>query len=164
MQKFWKIAPWIARLLLVPPTLVFTMIAARYLTEPVRAAAEVGLNFTSPLGLTILRIGFGAFPLGCGIVTLACLLSARRVLLGLSFVATMMSTILIVRVAGMLADGTVSQSLGLVRAEIIMLILMSAGILLETGRMRRLNRVPAQISGYRAQADQLSNGEAEEVT
>jgi len=136
MEKLWKIAPWLTRIMLTPPTIIFTLIASRYLFHPVQTGAEIGLAFNAPLAVTIIRVGFGAFPLGCALFTLSCLLSKRRVLTGLGFVSTMIGAALVVRVFGMLADGTVAQSMKPVRAEIGILVVMAVGILLELGRRR----------------------------
>jgi len=136
MEKLWRVAPWLTRMMLMPPTIIFTLIATRYLFHPIQTGAEIGLAFNAPLAVTIIRVGFGAFPLGCALFTLSCLLSKGRVLTGLAFVSTMIGAALVVRVFGMLADGTVAQSMKLVRAEIGLLVVMAAGILLELGRRR----------------------------
>jgi hypothetical protein len=136
MEKLWRVAPWLTRIMLVPPTAIFTLIATRYLFHPVETGAEIGLAFNTPLAVTIVRVGFGALPLGCALFTLSCLLSKRRVLTGLGFVSTMIGAALAVRVFGMLADGTVAQNMKLVRAEIGLLVVMTVGILLELGRRR----------------------------
>jgi hypothetical protein len=82
MNRFWRIAPWLTRLMLVPPTLIFALIASRYFFDPVHTGATIGLAFNSPLAITITRVGFGAFPLACSIFTLSCLVSTRRDLIG----------------------------------------------------------------------------------
>jgi hypothetical protein len=136
MERFSKIVPWLTRLILVPPTFIFTMIASKYITHPVQMAATAGISFNAPLGITILRIGFGAFPLGCALFTLSCLVSTRRILTGLGFVATMIGVALVVRVFGMFADGTVKESMRLVIAEVVLLAITFAGILMELSRRR----------------------------
>jgi hypothetical protein len=141
MKRFWKFAPWLSRLILLPPTVIFALIAARYLSQPAQAAAEVGISLGTPLAITILRIGFGAFPLGCSIFTLSCLVSKRRILTGLAFVSTMLGVALIVRTYGMLLDGTVKESLGLIRSEAILLTLCFIGITLELSRRRQGKQV-----------------------
>src|SRR5882724_856596 len=133
MEKFWKLSPWLVRLILAPPVLIFGMIASRFLRDPVHEATAVGISFVSPLGLTIARVGFGAFPLACSIFTLACLLSSRRLLTGLGFVTTVMSAALVVRVFGMLADGTTRENMHLVTAETVFLALMLVGVFIERG-------------------------------
>ena len=63
MNRFWKVSPWLVRLVLLPPTVIFALIASRYLLNPIQAASAVGIAFTSPLGITIARVGFAGFPL-----------------------------------------------------------------------------------------------------
>ena len=138
MNRFWKISPWVIRLMLTPPTFIFAMIASRYLLNPVQAATAVGISFVTPLGMTIARVGFGAFPLACALFTFSCLISSRRLLTGLGFVATVMSAALVVRVFGMLADGTTKENMHLVIAELVFLVLMLVGVLIEMGRRRNL--------------------------
>ena len=138
MRIFWKIAPWISRLVLLPPVVIFTLIACRYILKPAQAAAEVGITLNTPLAATILRIGFGAFPLGAALFTLWCLISRSRILNGLTFVVIMLGVALSVRVFGMLIDGTVRESLGLVRAEAILLMISFIGVAIELTRRRRL--------------------------
>jgi hypothetical protein len=138
VDRFWKISPWLVRVILTPPTLIFGMIASRYLFHPVQAATAAGISFVTPLGTTIARVGFGAFPLACALFTLSCLLSSRRLLTGLGFVATVMSAALVVRVFGMLADGTTRENMHLVIAELVSLVLMLVGVVLEMGRRRNL--------------------------
>jgi hypothetical protein len=134
MNKFWQFVPWITRLMLIVPTAIFALIASRYLIDPVGTGATIGLAFNKPLALTIARVGFGAFPLAASIFTFSCLISARRVLIGLGFVSIVMCVALIVRLFGMFADGTVHESMGLIRAESTMLIVFVAAILIERRR------------------------------
>lgn len=143
MSRFWKISPWLVRAMLAPPTLIFGLIASRYLFHPVQAATAVGISFVTPLGMTIARVGFGAFPLACSLFTLSCLLSSRRLLTGLGFVATVMGVVLVVRVFGMLADGTIEQNMHLVIAEVVFLVLMLAGVVIERGRRQQLQQQAA---------------------
>ncbi len=143
MKKFWIFAPWLTRLILLAPAFIFAMIAFRFLTDPVHAAATMGIILDKPLAATILRIGFGAFPLGCSIFTLSCLVSTRRLLTGLGFVSTMIGVALLVRIAGMFADGTVRESMGLVRAEAVMLVVFLIGIFIERGRRQQQREAAA---------------------
>jgi hypothetical protein len=136
MKIFWRFAPWLSRIILILPTLIFTLIALKYLAEPAQAAREVGISLDSPLGATILRVGFGAFPLGCGVFTFGCLISKGRVSTGLSFVATIVGVILIVRIYGMLVDGTVQESMVLIRPEVALLVLCFIGMIIESSRRR----------------------------
>ena len=140
MTKFWKFTPWLTRLMLLAPTIIFALIASRYLFDPIHAGAAVGLSFNRPMATTVARVGFGAFPLACSIFTLSCLISKRRILTGLACVALIMAVALIVRVSGMFVDGSVHDNMGLVRAESVMLVLFIIGVFLERGRRSKLQQ------------------------
>jgi len=137
MNKFWKAAPWLSRLMLLPPTVIFALIAARYLADPVASAAAQGIVLPPGLGVTIARVGFGGFPLGCSIFLATCLLSERRVIIDLTFVAIMIGVVLAVRVFGMTMDSTVQENLKLVNAEAGLLVVTAFGLFLELSRRRR---------------------------
>jgi len=136
MKTFWKIAPWLTRLILAPPTIIFALIAARYIVHPAAAAATVGIVLTTPLAATILRIGFGAFPLGCSIFALSCLISSRRILIGLGFVSIMLGVALGVRILGIVIDGTLRESVSLIASEAVLLFLTITGLLIESRRLQ----------------------------
>ncbi len=55
--------------------LLFTLIGAKYLTDPVRAATSVKISLGSVAAITSMRVGFGAFPLGFAIIVASCLVS-----------------------------------------------------------------------------------------
>src|SRR5215467_12000029 len=134
MNKFWKAAPWLSRLMLLPPTVIFALIAARYLADPISSAAAQGIVLPPGLGVTIARVGLGGFPLGCSIFLATCLLSQRRLITGLTFVAIMVSVVLAVRVFGMTADSTIQQNLHLVNAEVGLLLVTGLGLFIELSR------------------------------
>jgi len=64
MKTFYKMAPWLTRLILLLPTSIFTLIPTRYLANPVGSAAAQGIVLPPGLGVTIARVGLGGFPLG----------------------------------------------------------------------------------------------------
>ena len=139
MTRFWKFAPWLTRLMLLAPTVIFALIASRYLFDPIQAGAAVGIALNTPMAITVARVGFGGFPLACSLFTLSCLVSTRRILTGLGFVALIMAVALIVRVSGMRVDGSIRENLGLVRAESIMLVAFIIGLFIERGWWPLLN-------------------------
>lgn len=136
MERFQKVAPWLTRLILLLPMAIFTLIAARYLVNPVRSAAAQGIVLPPGLGVTIARVGLGGFPLGCAIFLATCFFSKRRLLTGLTFVSILASVVLGVRVFGMIADATVQANLRLVRNEIGLLALTGIGLFFEVWRRR----------------------------
>ena len=112
-----KFTPWLSKAVLVLATLVLALIARKFIADPVGAAAASTMTLGSALAITNMRASFGAFPLGCAIFTLICLLSSRRRINGLSFVATLVGTALAVRLFGVVADGTFIQSARVLAAE-----------------------------------------------
>jgi hypothetical protein len=137
MKHFSRFAPWINRLVLAAATLVFTTIGLRYIADPVRASAATGVTLTSGLAATTTRIGFGAFPLAFAIFSFACLLSTRRLLTGVSLVATVVTTAIVVRLYSIAADGVAPESVRLFVPEAIILLLSLSGFLLEAARLKR---------------------------
>jgi hypothetical protein len=67
-------------------------------------------------------------------------MEAKRNAIGLGFVGLIMAVALVVRVFGMLTDGTVQESMGLVRAEAIMLVVFIVGVFIERGRRNQLKQ------------------------
>ena len=136
MTKLIRFAPWINRFVLLGATIIFSMIGLRYITDPVHAAAATGVTFNSALASTTTRVGSGAFPLGLAIFTFACLFSTQRLLVGVSLIATVITTAIVVRIVGVVVDGPALDSTRLFIPEGIMLILAVAGMVLETARRR----------------------------
>src|SRR6516164_10719492 len=99
-----RLAGVLRRAPLVMTTVIFTLISFRYLAHPVRAAAEAGIAFISPGGITIARVGFAAFPLSLAILAFTSLFSTRWRLAGLYMVLTADSVVITVRVLGFWLD------------------------------------------------------------
>jgi hypothetical protein len=123
------------RLPMIALTVVLILIAFRYLVHPVRTAAAAGIVFTSPGGLAVARVGFGAFPLGFVAFFLSCLFSPGRILLGLRTELTLLAIVIAVRIGAMEAThSTVTAKLLL--PEVVMAALCMLAIRLERGRGR----------------------------
>jgi len=99
-----RLAGVLRRAPLVMTTVIFTLISFRYLAHPVRAAAEAGIAFTSPGGITIARVGFAAFPLSLAILAYTSRFSTRWRLADLYMVLTADSVVITVRVLGFWLD------------------------------------------------------------
>jgi hypothetical protein len=145
MDKFWKSAHWLTRLILLPPTLILTLIAFRHIAHPVAAAAAQGITLPTALGVTIARVGLGGFPLGCAIFMVTCLVSTRRLLTGLNFVAILIGVVLVVRIFAMNADATVHENVKLVNAEIGLLAVTGLGFFVELRRRAYLRRTHSEL-------------------
>jgi hypothetical protein len=121
---------------LVMMTVIFTMISARYLVNPVHSAAIQGIAFTTPGGVTVARIGFGAFPLALAILAFGCLISARRLLAGLYMVFTVISVVIAIRLAGIVLDHSAHEAARLLAPEFVLLTLSIIALRLESARRR----------------------------
>jgi hypothetical protein len=118
------IAPWFSRAVLLAALTVLALIGRKYIGDPFGAAAASDMTLDSPLAATNMRASFGAFPLGCALFVLLCLLTSRRI--GLVFVALIIGTVLIVRLFGIVADGAFADSLRVLTAETVLFCLSLA--------------------------------------
>jgi hypothetical protein len=131
-----RITAVLRRAPLMMVTVIFTLISFRYLSDPVRAAAAVGISFTSPGGITVARVGFAAFPLSFAILAFSCLVSARRLLAGLYMVLTVAAVVIAVRILGMALDHS-TETARLLVPEFVLLTLSVIAIRLESARRLR---------------------------
>ena len=118
--------PWISRAVMLAALVVLCLISNKFIGHPVDAAAASDITLGSPLAITNMRASFGAFPLGCALFLLVCLFTSSLRKTGLVFVALIIGTALVVRLFGVVADGTLIESLRLLIAETVMLSLSLA--------------------------------------
>ena len=140
-----RIATVFRRVPLIMFTAIFIMISFRYLVHPVHYAAEAGISFTSPDGITIARVGFAAFPLSFAILALTALLSTRWRLGGLYMVLTVDCAVMAVRIVGFQLDHSTASARLLV-PEAVLLILAVVAIRLESAWLRRVGNEVAPAS------------------
>jgi len=129
-----RFAPWIQRIVLAAVTFVFGAIGMRYVADPVQAATATGATLNTAFAVTTTRVGFGAFPLGVAIFTVTSLFSTRRLVPALQLVATLVTSAIVVRVIGIIADGAVPASSKLFIPEGVILLLSLTGLLLQPKR------------------------------
>jgi hypothetical protein len=129
-----RLVPFLRRAPLVMVTIIFTMVSVRYLLNPVRAAAAVGISFTSSGGVTVARVGFAAFPLSFAILAFTCVISSRRLLAGLYMVLTVVAVVTAVRILGIALDHSAHENARLLAPEAILLTLSVIAIRLESRR------------------------------
>jgi len=115
--------PWISRAVLLAALTVLALISRKFIGHPVDAAAASDMTLGSPLAITNMRASFGAFPLGCALFLLVCLMTSGLRRTGLVFVALIVGTALAVRIFGIVADGTLTESLRVLIAETVLLTL-----------------------------------------
>jgi len=140
-----RIATVFRRVPLIMFTAIFILISFRYLVHPVHYAAEAGISFTSPGGITIARVGFAAFPLSFAILALTALLSTRWRLGGLYMVLTVDCAVMAVRIVGFQLDHSTASARLLV-PEAVLLILAVVAIRLESAWLRRVGNEVAPAS------------------
>lgn len=126
----------LTRVPMVSLTIVLTLIAFRYLTNPVETASAVGIAFTSPGGITVARVGFAGFPLAFAAFFLSCLVSQARVLFGLRTELTLLGIVISVRVLSM-ALAHSAETAKLLVPEVVMAALCILAIRLEINRQKR---------------------------
>jgi fucose permease len=137
MTRFSRSVIWFDRLLLVAATFIMTMIALRNLRDPIGATLPVGIVLTSPTAMTVVRVGFGGFPLGFAMALLGCLIATRRLLTGVSLVAAVIGAATVARIQGLVVDGITPYNLALLRPEIVLLTLSLVAIVLERRRRQQ---------------------------
>jgi len=138
-----RIVIWFNRLVLAGATLVMTLIAVRNLRDPIGATLPLDIQLRSASAATVVRVGFGGFPLGFAIALFGCLISTRRLLTGVALLFAIVGAAMAARVQGLLIDGVTPYNLGLLRPEVAMLTLSAVGGVLE--RRRRASSRVAQL-------------------
>jgi fucose permease len=136
MSGYSRGVVWFNRVVLAAATLVMMMIALRNLRDPIGATLPLDIALGSPTAVTIVRVGFGGFPLGFAVALFACLIATPRLLTGMSLVLAVVGAATIARVQGLVLDGATAYNLQLLRPEIAMVTLSLAGIALELRRRR----------------------------
>jgi fucose permease len=130
---------WFNRVVIAVATFVMTMIAVRNLRDPVGATLPLDIALRSPSAVTIVRVGFGGFPLGFAVALFGCLVATRRLLTGLLLMLAVVGAATVARLQGLLLDGATPYNLGLLRPEIAMVMFSGVGIALEWRRRRGRN-------------------------
>ena len=141
MTLFWRAAPWLPRILLLLASVLFFLIGFRYLGDPVNKAGADSIILGSVMAISRVRVGFGGFPLALSFILLGCLVSRKRLLTGLTVLATTVGVVTAARLVGIAIDGPAEEALKLLRVEIVLLVLSVAAILVERARLRRPERL-----------------------
>jgi fucose permease len=152
MNGYSRTVVWFNRFVLTAATFVMAMIALRNLRDPIGATVPLDIALKSPSAVTIVRVGFGGFPLGFAVALFACLLATRRLLAGMFLVLSVVGGATIARIQGLMVDGATSYNLNLLRPELAMLALSVAGIVLELRRRRGNPRLDEPVSRRAFQA------------
>lgn len=127
---------WFNRLLLTAAAFIMVMIAFRNLRDPIGATQPLGIELAAPSGVTVIRVGFGGFPLGFALALIACLISTERLLGGLYVLASVIGAATFARIQGLVLDGATPYNVGLLRPELVLCVLSIVGIAFERRRRR----------------------------
>jgi hypothetical protein len=143
MRSFWRVAPWLSRIPLVGFCVFVVSLGASWLGDPRAAAARngVALDPAATAVLTNMR-GTGAVFIGLAVLVGACVVSTRRVLLGLRVATTIVGCSFVVRLMILALDGATPLLLRILGGEAVILVVLGSGLLLETMRRKR-EEVPA---------------------
>ncbi len=136
MSGYARRVIWFNRFVLAAVTFIMAMIALRNLSDPICAMVPLDIALTSPSAVTIVRVGFGGFPLGFALALFACLIATRRHLAGMCLVLAVAGAATVARVQGLLLDGATPYNVRLLRPEVAMVALSLLGIVLELRRRR----------------------------
>ncbi len=97
--------PWGNRFFLFLPTMIFTIVAKRYLLDPAHAPVPAGVQLTTPEAVTESRI-IGAVVLAFVLSLWACVFSKARLREGHAMAMLLTGTVLVVRLISFAVDGT----------------------------------------------------------
>ena len=144
VKRIWNLAPWLGRALLIPPVALFALLGLKYFGDPVGTTAADAISLGSAAAITDMRV-VGSIFLACSLITAFSLASRDRVLGGLRFVLTVVTTITLARLYGVVADGAPASTVTKLRTEIILLGVFAAGLTFETLRLRSQNAADGTI-------------------
>src|SRR5215470_2624326 len=134
-----SLAPWLSRIVMVPPILIMILISIRYITDPHHAFAATGLTLSTPEAITDTRV-IGGLTLTIALVIAASVVSRTRLRMGHLTVIALMGLVLAVRLFGFAVDGT-TLAMGdqqvKFTGEIVFLALNTLGFALQTYISRR---------------------------
>jgi hypothetical protein len=134
---------WFGRFVLGAATLLFTAIALRGLLDPVGSSAVHAITLGSPAGVTVARVGFGAFPLAFAIILLGCLVAQRRLLAGLGALVVVAIVLTAGRLLGLVLDGAAPFTVHVLKPEVGLVVASSVALVLERRRRQSAEAVGA---------------------
>ena len=133
------LAPWLSRIVMIPPILIMLVIGIRYIGNPTHAAARTGVVLSTPEALTDTRVA-GALALTMAFVIGMSIISPSKLRTGHLTVIALMAFILAVRLFGFAEDGT-TLAMGDQRVktigELVFLTLNALGFLVQTHARRQ---------------------------
>ena len=99
------VAPWLSRLITIPPTIIMMLIGIRFISDPVHGVASTGVGLTTPEAVTDTRV-IGALALTIAGIIASQVISRKRLRSAHAVVIILMALVLGVRLFGFAVDGT----------------------------------------------------------
>jgi uncharacterized protein DUF4345 len=126
---------WLSRFILGAAALLLIRIGLRYVLDPLGEAAVHQVTLGSPEAITNTRVE-GSIFVGIAVALAACIFSERRLRAGLAFFATIITTITVVRLFGLAADGPAPFTMKVLKPEVVLTVLSILAFFLEQRRWR----------------------------
>ena len=139
MHRWLGHSIWFNRLVLAAATVLFLTIARRGLFDPVGSSAVHEIMLGSNASVTVARVAFGGFPLAFAVILLICLVSERRLLMGLSALVVVSLVVTGARVLGIVLDGPAPFSMHVLKPEVGLVLASTTALLLERRRRQALD-------------------------
>lgn len=114
-------------------TLLLMRIGLGYVLDPVGDAALHRITLGSTEAITIMRVQGSVF-IGIAAILAACVVSTRRLIVGLGFLATIVGAITAVRLLGLAVDGPAPFTLQVLKPEVVLVALSTLALFLERRR------------------------------
>ena len=138
MSQLLKRSIWFGRLVLGVGVLLLTRLGLDNIVNPVAVAGRTHTTLGSPDAITVLRVQGGVL-IGIAVIMAYCLASERRLLAGLGFFTTIITSVAGLRLIGLVLDGPGSFTLMTSKAEVAMAVVAACAALVE----RRRSQSPA---------------------
>jgi hypothetical protein len=113
-----RVTKWFGGVIVFAATAILVMISQKFLFDSTAQAAARGITLSTPLGVTIARVGFGGFPLASAIITATSLFTGR-IRRGLWFIVILFGTVLAVRVVSAATNGSFAENVPLIIPEVV---------------------------------------------
>lgn len=130
--RFQAIAPWVSRMVMMPPVVILTLVSFRFLARTAEAVPGITLN--TPESFTDMRVP-AAWLLTLLAFLLMFIFNRKRLWLGHLELCLFMALTLVVRIYGFVHDGTtlaMGNQLRITIAETVFLVLNLAGLALQS--------------------------------
>jgi len=124
--RFRTIAPWLSRMVMMPPVLVFTLIGTRFLANPGHAVPGVTLN--TPESFTDMRV-MAAWTITLAAVLLTLISNRKRLWLGHLLLCVFLGLMLAIRIFGFVHDGTTLETGNQMRITVVETVLLILNVL-----------------------------------